>query len=158
MRTLSGLLACWAARPTIADASIPRAVSSCWPTTIRLGARLAAEVRAGRGLDRDGVAHPRLGGADGLRVGLEAGEQFLVGREVGRDVALEDDGVGVDDGGRLGHLRAHAFEHRVAFGVGEPADLEGVVALDHAVRVVVDRLPWPAEQAGGGVILAEDQV
>ena len=42
--------------------------------------------------------------------------------------------------------------------VGEPDDLEGVVAFDQAVGVVVDRLAGPAEQPGGRVVLAEDQV
>ena len=46
----------------------------------------------------------------------------------------------------------------VALVVGEPDDLEGMVALVDAVGVVVDRLAGPGEQPGGRVLLAEDQV
>ena len=45
-----------------------------------------------------------------------------------------------------------------ALGVGEPDDLERVVAGEQAVLVVVDRFAGAGEQAGGGVFVAEDEV
>ena len=42
--------------------------------------------------------------------------------------------------------------------VGQPDDLEGVVAFDQAVGVVVDRLAGPRQQAGRRVVGAEDQL
>ncbi len=46
----------------------------------------------------------------------------------------------------------------VALVVREPDDLEGMVALEQAVGVVVDRLAGPGQQPGGRVVFAEDQV
>jgi hypothetical protein len=68
-------------------------------------------------------------------------------REVRRHVALEHDRGRVAGAPRVSSA-VRTREHLVALGVGEPADLEGVVALDHAVRVVVDRLARSVEQAG----------
>ncbi len=42
--------------------------------------------------------------------------------------------------------------------VRQPYDLEGVVALDEAVGVVVDRFAGPRQQPGRGVVGAEDQL
>ena len=51
-----------------------------------------------------------------------------------------------------------AGEVGLALLLAEPDDLEGVVALDQAVGVVVDRLARARQQPGGGVVVGEDEV
>ena len=51
-----------------------------------------------------------------------------------------------------------SLRYSFALVVGQPDHLEQVVAFDHAVGVVVDRLAGPGQQPGRGVVLAEDQV
>ena len=124
----------------------------------QIGPRLPTQQRPRGRLDLDRIAHPRLRGP--RRFGIvrdRRGEVGVVG-QIRRHVALEHDrrreAVGV-----LGvHRRAHAGEHLVAFAVGQPADLEGVVALDHAVGVVINCLTGAVEQTGGRVVLAQNQV
>ena len=62
---------------------------------------------------------------------------------------FQGDGVGF--GANLGEIDLAAI-------VGEPGDLEWAVAFDEAAGVVVDRLAGTREEAGGGVVVAENQV
>ena len=96
----------------------------------------------------------------------EAGQSGLLSRgrsrgfavEVGLGVAFEDDRDAVRDRLALDGEVAELLQIGFPALVGEPDDLEEVVALDRAVGVVVDRLAGPGEELGGVVLLAEDQV
>ena len=47
---------------------------------------------------------------------------------------------------------------KLAAVVFQPRDLERVVPFQHSVRIVVDRLARPSQQACGGVVFREDQM
>ena len=106
----------------------------------------------GRVLDRDRVAEPGLGRA--RRLGGQAGRRAAVaaaGSRRGRPArrprrrSASRDRTGV----RSRASSRSCFRYILAAVVGEPDDLEEVVALDQAVGVVVDRLAGAGEQLGG---------
>ena len=67
-------------------------------------------------------------------------------------------GGGLADVAARAHISWIRSRYFLAALVGEPDHLEEVVALDHAVGVVVDRLAGAGQQPGGRVVLAQDQV
>ena len=126
----------------------------------QIAAVLAEERRGSRVLDGHRRAQPSqrrravVGPGGGPRA---ASCKFGVVAQIGRNVALEDDRR------RRAQCRLPASwptrcEVVVALVVGEPDDLEGMVALEQAVGVVVDRLARPGQQPGGRVVFAQDQV
>jgi len=76
---------------------------------------------------------------------------------IGGLVALEDDSRR-QCADPLARPFSQTLQQRFALLVRQPHHLERVVALVEAVGVVVDRLARPAQQPGGGVLFAEDQV
>lgn len=124
----------------------------------QMAAVLSAEGGGGQLVDGHRLAQPgpfafvpRLAVARLQQVG-----QRRVATDVGVGVALEDHRRSIRRP-RPGQL-ADAVQVLLALRLAEPDDLERVVALDQAVGVVVDRLAGPRQQAGGGVVVAEDQV
>ena len=84
------------------------------------------------------------------------GKHDVAGR-VGCLVAVEDDaGQCGDVGSTVGQPSQRAQIPLPAFIVQEH-NLERIVAGDHAVGVVVDRLAGTRQQAGGGVVFTENQ-
>ena len=128
----------------------------------QVAAALAAEDGGGRVLDGHGRAEPGLrrtrgGSGQPARASSSFKQRVLGGdrpaRCPRRRSAAEPD--------RL-RCRASSLDASRRYSsrrcVGQPDDLEGVVAFEQAVGVVVDRLAGPGQQAGGRVVFAQDQV
>ena len=142
-----------ARRGAMTDISnIPSAISSPWPTISRLRAALRAEDGGGRVLDGDRLAEPGVVGLGRLApVGRPAGGRRAGGScdaTAGRFPSKTICAAGGPVPG-LGQLAGSARGSPRGCVVGEPDDLEEVVPLDHAVRVVVDRLAGAGQQPGG---------
>ena len=87
-------------------------------------------------------------------------QQFLELRivaRVGQNVAFENDRRGARDMPLPGQL-ADVPQILVAIAVGEPHDLERMIAFVETVGVIIDGLAGPGEQPGRRVVFAEDQV
>ena len=139
----------------------PSAVSSCWPTISRLLPLCAGKSAAVGSLmamasPSQASRRPRRLPARRARRADWCSRWFLPRRPATlpsktivrprRDVAA------------LPGQLADAVQVVLALLVGQPDDLEDVVALDQAVGVVVDRLAGPRQQPGRRVVLAQDQV
>jgi hypothetical protein len=83
--------------------------------------------------------------------------QPLVLPHGGGAVALEDDRLRTDNvaGGRH---RADALEVLPTLLIGQPGDLERAVGLDESAGVVVNGFAGAGQEAGGGVVVAQDHL
>ena len=126
----------------------------------QVGAALTAEDGSRRILDGDGVAQPRQRDCLWLashRTGAEEFGQQGIASGIGRLVAVEDHaGQCRNIGASVGHAPQGAKVSLPAL-VVQKHDLKRIVAGDHAVGVVVDRLAWAGQQTGGCVVFAKDQ-
>src|SRR5207244_3623465 len=99
-------------------------------------------------LDGQGVAEPGRRLARWRAGTVEPTVQQVVLRDLGGDVALEDDGRPRRPEAAFAGQRLHAGEVFFAARLRQPDDLEDVVALDKSVGVVLDRLAGPRQQPG----------